>query len=97
MSQYENDIIARNVRLLMAYQDINVGELAELSGISYDYITGVRTGRVEPGLHTIKPICRSLGVTVDDIENPYLFYWIDQIIENGRKAWNKKGLDDSSA
>jgi DNA-binding Xre family transcriptional regulator len=58
----------KRLRMLMAEKDINVNELADMTGIHPDTITRLRTGRgSKPSMKTAKRIAKALGVQINNI------------------------------
>ena len=59
---------AAKLRMLMAERDINVSELAYMTGLSRDTISALRTGRTKcPNPDTAHLIATALGVRTSSI------------------------------
>lgn len=62
-----NKNIADNMRQIRAKNRISQDELAELSGISQQYICKIENEKVNPSIHILVKIAESLKVTVNDL------------------------------
>ncbi|WP_284286573.1 helix-turn-helix domain-containing protein [Alicyclobacillus fastidiosus] len=59
---------ATRLRVLMAERDINTLELSQLTGVSQQAISALRSGRVKsPKIETARLIAKALGVRTSDI------------------------------
>ncbi|MCF8567711.1 helix-turn-helix transcriptional regulator [Alicyclobacillus tolerans] len=58
----------RKLRVIMADLDVNVQELAYMSGVSEATITRIRNGRIDrPRIDTAIALCEVLGVHLEDV------------------------------
>ncbi len=62
-----NKNIADNLRQIRAKNRISQDELAELSGISQQYICKIENEKVNPSIYILFKIADSLKVTVNDL------------------------------
>lgn len=57
----------RKLQLLMAKKQINVGELAEKSGLSANSISSFFSGRRNPCVKSLGKLAKGLGVEVEEL------------------------------
>ncbi len=64
-------IIAMNIRIARAREDITQETLAERANISTKHITKIENAKVTTNIYFIKKIASALDLTLDEITTPY--------------------------
>lgn len=60
-------LVGRNVKRVREQRDLTQEQLAEASGFSQQYISGLEHGRRNPTIITIYEIAQALGVTHEEL------------------------------
>jgi transcriptional regulator with XRE-family HTH domain len=63
-------LVGRNVRRVRQQRELTQEQLAERSGFSQQYISGLEAGRRNPTIVTIYEIATALGVTHIELLSP---------------------------
>lgn len=58
---------ARKLQLLIAQKQMNIGELAEKSGLCSNSISSFFSGRRKPSIKSLGKLAKGLGVEVEEI------------------------------
>ena len=64
-------LVGRNVRLIRQKKGLTQEQLAEISGFSQQYISGLEQGRRNPTVVTLYELASSLGVSHLDLVRPF--------------------------
>lgn len=63
-------LVGRNVKRVREQRHLTQEQLAELSGFSQQYISGLENGRRNPSIVTIYEVAKALGVSHVDLVRP---------------------------
>lgn len=62
------DLMNKKLRIARINAELSQKELAKISGVSNDYISGLELGRQKnPGLDVVKRLCKALDKTVEEL------------------------------
>jgi transcriptional regulator with XRE-family HTH domain len=64
-------LVGRNVRLIRQKKGLTQEQLAETSGFSQQYISGLEQGRRNPTVVTLYELASALGVSHLDLVRPF--------------------------
>lgn len=59
--------MGRRIKTLREDRDMSRAQLAELAGISREYIRHLEAGRSDPTVGTLQKIAKALGVKLEDL------------------------------
>ena len=64
-------LVGRNVRRIRQRKGLTQEQLAEISGFSQQYISGLEQGRRNPTVVTLYELAAALGVSHSDLVRPF--------------------------
>lgn len=63
----QSEALGRAVKVLRTDQGIDRGELAEMSGLSYPYVSEIENGKKRPSSRALEALASSLGVRAHEL------------------------------
>lgn len=91
---FNNDVFVNNVYAIRKEKHLRMSEIEKATGVSIGYFARIKNEQKSPSAITLVAACEALGVTVEEILDPYYVAKkeakkIDELIEQLQKEKNE--------